>query len=68
LDNRLKESQSPARMILTVHDELVLEAPKEAVKDTVTLLCDVMENAVKLVVPISVDAKVGQNWAEMEPA
>ncbi len=65
LDNRLKEYKSPARMILTVHDELVLEVPDEHIDETAALLTDIMENAIHLVVPVVVEAKIGKNWADM---
>jgi DNA polymerase-1 len=53
-----------ARMILTVHDELVFETPKEAADETVALVRDRMENAVTLNVPLTVDVGVGENWKE----
>lgn len=66
LDKRLRESKSQARLILTVHDELVLEAPEKEVVDTVKLLVETMEHACTLNVPVVVEAKVGSNWADME--
>src|SRR5688500_732807 len=53
-----------ARMILTVHDELVFETPTEAADETVALVRDRMENAVTLNVPLTVDVGVGENWKE----
>jgi len=53
-----------ARMILTVHDELLFEAPQDAVDETVAVVRDRMEKAVPLKVPITVDVGVGQNWKE----
>ena len=53
-----------ARMILTVHDELLFEAPKEAADETVALVRDRMEKAVTLKVPLTVDVGVGENWKE----
>ena len=58
----------PAKMLLQVHDELIFEVPKDAVKETTNVVRRVMENAcepvVKLDVPLIVDAGVGDNWAE----
>ena len=53
-----------ARMILTVHDELLYEAPKEAADETAALVTEVMEKAVPLNVPLTVDVGVGENWKE----
>jgi DNA polymerase I len=53
-----------ARMILTVHDELLFEAPKEAADDTVAAVRQLMEAAVTLSVPLTVDVGVGENWKE----
>jgi DNA polymerase I-like protein with 3'-5' exonuclease and polymerase domains len=66
LDKRLMESKSKARLILTVHDELVIEAPDSEVEAITALLKDVMENAIALSVPVLVESKVGTNWADME--
>ncbi|HJR59114.1 MAG TPA: DNA polymerase I [Vicinamibacterales bacterium] len=53
-----------ARMILTVHDELLFEAPKEAADETIAVVRDRMEHAVALKVPLTVDIGVGENWKE----
>jgi DNA polymerase-1 len=53
-----------ARMILTVHDELLFEAPKAAADDTAALVREFMEAAVKLRVPLTVDVGIGENWKE----
>ncbi len=53
-----------ARMILTVHDELLFEAPREAADETVAIVRDRMEKAVTLKVPLTVDVGVGENWKE----
>jgi DNA polymerase-1 len=53
-----------AQMILTVHDELLFEAPREAADETVALVREKMESAVALKVPLTVDIGVGENWKE----
>ncbi len=57
---------SPAKLLLQVHDELVLEVKKGIEKEVAVLLKEAMENVVKLRVPVKVEAKVGENWGEME--
>lgn len=54
------------RMILQVHDELLLEVPEEEVEETVALVKEVMENAYPLDVPLKVDAHAGRNWGELK--
>jgi DNA polymerase I len=52
------------RMILTVHDELLFEAPREAADETAAIVREKMEGAVKLRVPLTVDVGIGENWKE----
>jgi DNA polymerase I len=51
-----------ARMVLTVHDELVFEVPETKVTDAIGRIRESMESAVKLDVPLVVDAGSGPNW------
>ena len=53
-----------ARMLLQVHDELLLEAPQGEAEQTAALVKRVMEGAAHLDVPLVADAGVGQSWAE----
>jgi DNA polymerase-1 len=56
-----------ARMLLQVHDELILEAPDEEVDATARLVCDVMEHVYELAVPLGVDVEGGPNWDDLKP-
>lgn len=63
---RLKREEHPARMLLQIHDELVFEAPAEAVDSLILLAREEMETALDLDVPIVVDCKSGDNWLDAE--
>jgi DNA polymerase-1 len=67
LHQRLQEDGFQARMLLQVHDELVLEAPEGEVTAVNALVCDVMETAYQLSVPLKVDVEAGPNWYNQEP-
>ena len=60
----LKSSGIDAKMILQVHDELILEASEDAADEALSILKEEMENAVKLSVPLDADAHIGKNWYE----
>ena len=53
-----------ARMILTVHDELLFEAPADAADETAEAVRRLMQSAVQLKVPLTVDVGIGENWKE----
>ena len=55
-----------ARMLLTVHDELVLETPPAELKETAALVEQEMTSAMKLEVPLKVDMAAGKNWLDVE--
>ncbi len=61
---RLKREQMQTRMILTVHDELVFEAPKAELDRAKEIVREEMEGAYPMRVPLKVDLGVGQNWKE----
>ena len=62
--DRLAKSGLDAKLILQVHDELILEASAQDAEAAMALLCEEMENAVKLSVPLDVEAHIGKNWFE----
>jgi DNA polymerase-1 len=67
LHTRLKAENWRARMILQVHDELVLEVPESDVPATAAVVREVMEGAFHLDAPLRAEANVGMNWADMQP-
>lgn len=66
LVERRAEESLRARLLLQVHDELVLEAPAEEVATLAPAIREVMSSAAELSVPLTVDVKVGPNWRDME--
>ena len=56
-----------ARMILTVHDELLFEVPEARAEDVRTLVQHLMQEAVPLNVPLTVDVGIGANWKDAKP-
>ncbi len=63
----LAQAGLSGRMLLQVHDELVLECPVEEVSATAAVVKAVMENAYQLAVPLRTEARIGPNWGEMRP-
>jgi DNA polymerase I len=63
----LHRRRSRARMVLTVHDELLFEVPRDEVATTGPAIRDAMEGALPLDVPLTVELKLGANWDEMTP-
>lgn len=62
--NRLKEEELESKLILQVHDELIVEASEQEIDRVVELLKSEMENAVNLKVHLDVDLNVGESWYE----
>ncbi|MDI9480525.1 MAG: DNA polymerase, partial [Bacillota bacterium] len=62
----LETRELRARILLQVHDDLILEVPCDEVDEVVLLLKDKMEHACTLKVPLEVSVKVGPNWYDME--
>jgi len=66
LAKRLPEVCPKAKLLLQVHDELVLEVPEDDLERVAAEVVQTMEAAYELKAPLRADAKVGLNWAEME--
>jgi DNA polymerase-1 len=66
LHRRLCAGGFQSRLILQVHDELVLEVTRKEEKDVAAQVRRSMENILNLKVPLDVSIKVGKNWLEME--
>ncbi len=64
LHQRLIESKLPARLLLQVHDELVLEVEPGAFSEVETLVTETMQNAVTLSIPLVVETGSGKNWMD----
>ncbi len=64
VDERLRREGLQARLILQVHDELIVECPEEEAERVSALLTGEMESAVSLSVPMVAEAKVGRTWYE----
>lgn len=61
---RLEERNLQSKIVLQVHDELLLEVPEQELSEVREILVSSMENAMKLPVPFLVEAKSGKNWEE----
>jgi DNA polymerase I len=66
LDAALTERRLDARMVLQVHDELLLEVKNDVLKECGDLVRRAMEEAAELKVPLRVELKAGPNWAQLE--
>jgi DNA polymerase-1 len=63
LDHRLRDEQLQARLILQVHDEVLVEAPPDEKDRVSVIMLDALENAASLSVPLEVSLNWGENWA-----
>jgi len=62
LQNKLSKKSS--KLILTVHDELIVEAPENEAEKMAQLMREIMESEVKLSIPVEVEVGIGNNWDE----
>ena len=64
VDARMRAEKLQARLLLQVHDELIVECPAEEAETVKAILVEEMEHVVDYRVPLLVDAKIGASWAE----
>ncbi|MBR5724791.1 MAG: hypothetical protein IKX62_05390, partial [Bacteroidales bacterium] len=64
VDRGLREGGYRARMVLQIHDELLLEVPQEEIAPVRELLVSKMENVISLSVPLTVECNDGNTWLE----
>ena len=62
VEDRLRREGMASRLILQIHDELIVEAPEHEAERASALLTEEMENAVHLLVPMVADAHIGKTW------
>ena len=63
-NKKIEEEKLSAKLILQVHDELIIDTPFSEVEKVKVLLKECMENAVELKVPLTVSIGAGKNWLE----
>jgi len=63
VDQQLREQGFESRLVLQVHDELVFEAPRDEVDRLTEMVCEEMEGAASLAVPIEAHVSWGCDWA-----
>jgi DNA polymerase-1 len=66
VDEALKRENLSARMVMQIHDELLIEAPEAEAEQVIALLRREMESAVELDVPLDVEAGTGNNWMDVK--
>ena len=65
IDESFKRERFKSRLLLQIHDELIFEVYQPELKKAKAIIKDIMEHSLKLSVPIKVNLKVGNNWAEV---
>ena len=66
LERELQKNKFKANMILTIHDELILEVPEEELERVENLTQNVMSKVIDLEVPVVVESSTGSTWAELK--
>ena len=64
VDGRLRREGLEARLVLQVHDELIVECPEGEAEQVQRLLAEEMEHVAELAVPLTAEAHAGKSWAE----
>ena len=62
VQHRIDADKLPLKMLLQIHDELVLETPEALAAEQAEIVCEEMENAMSLLVPLRTEAGIGDNW------
>ena len=62
VQRRIDTDKLPMKMLLQIHDELVLETPEPLAEEHAEIVCEEMENAMSLLVPLRTEAGIGDNW------
>ena len=62
VDRRLQSMRS--RMVLQIHDELLLEVPSDEIEAAAAMVCEEMQGVISLNVPLTVECNYGSNWLE----
>ena len=62
VQHRIDRDRLPMKMLLQIHDELVLETPESLASEHAAIVCEEMENAMSLRVPLRTEAGIGDNW------
>ena len=62
VQQRIDKDRLPMKMLLQIHDELVLETPEALAAEHANIVCEEMENAMALRVPLRTEAGIGDNW------
>ena len=62
--NKINANNLKSKMILQIHDEIIIDAKKEEIEKLKEIVKDAMENVVKLSVPLKVEISIGTNWFE----
>jgi len=65
IDQEIQKRRLKSRLILQIHDELILEVEQKDIEELKKLVKDIMENALDLSIPLVVNLKTGSNWAEL---
>jgi DNA polymerase-1 len=66
VDSNIQAEKTSCRLLLQVHDELIIEASEKEIKRISIMVKETMENVMDLAVPLKVDIRWGVNWAELE--
>ena len=64
VDKALEDAQLEAKLILQVHDELIVECPEHEAETVMEILVREMSSAAQLSIPLTAEAKIGKSWYE----